>query len=324
MNRSPALLIADKNSLWQAGAISMLDKLLGKVPHKLFFDRHDLSKAAVVAGSGRSGTTWVGQVLGSISHYRLMFEPFHVKETALLRDWRYRQYVRPDDRRSTFIDPASLILSGRVHSAWIDRLNGEIFPRGRLIKDIRIQMLLPWMHENFPSIPIAIITRHPCAVALSRMALGWETTLDTFLEQDELMDDYLSPFVSEMERAEDEFDRCLIMWCAENYVPMKYFGRRNYAPRAHAPGDPAYIARYEDICADPEVEFGKLATFFGWQVREESKPLMKKPSAMTAKHSAILNGGNPVESWRKKITDRQLMSARRLLETFQLNHLYSV
>ncbi|GAB2175817.1 sulfotransferase [Dongia sp. agr-C8] len=302
----------------------MFDKLLGKVPHKLFFDRHDLAKAAIISGSGRSGTTWVGQVLGSISHYRLMFEPFHCRETRVIHDWHWRQYVRPDDQRSTYVDPASLILSGRVHSHWIDRLNGEVFPRGRLIKDIRIQLLLPWMHKTFPEIPIAIVTRHPCAVALSRMALGWQTSLDTFLQQEELVDDYLSPFVAEMERAEDEFDKNLILWCAENYVPMRYFSRRDTASPAPAPGNPVYIARYEDICADPEAGFARLADYFGWRISEESKALMKRPSAMTAKHSAILSGGNPGESWRNKITDRQRASARRLLETFQLTHLYSV
>ncbi len=302
----------------------MLDRTLARIPHKIFFDRHDLSKAAIVAGSGRSGTTWVGQVLGSISHYRLMFEPFHCKETRIVRDWHWRQYVRPDDRRATYVGPASFILSGRVHSDWIDKLNAEVFPRGRLIKDIRIQLLLPWMHETFPEIPIVIVTRHPCAVALSRMALGWETSLTPLLEQGELIHDYLSPFVSEMEHAKDEFDRCLILWCAENYVPIQYFSSRNYGSQMHTPGDPAYLTRYEDICADPETEFGKLADFFGWQVNQESKALMKKPSAMTAKHSAILSGGNLAEAWRKKITDAQLASARRLLEIFQLNHLYSV
>jgi hypothetical protein len=302
----------------------MLRKLLGKVPHKLFFDRHDLAKAAVIAGSGRSGTTWVGQVLGSISHYRLMFEPFHVRETRLIRDWHYRQYVRPDDRRSDYVEPASRILSGRVHSHWIDKLNAEVLPRGRLIKDIRIQLLLPWMHKTFPDVPIVIVTRHPCAVALSRMALGWQTSLDGLLEQEELVDDYLSPFVSEMERTKDEFEKNFILWCAENYVPMTYFSRKNYVPATHAPGDPALITRYEDICANPEAEFNKLATFCGWRMREASKPLMRKPSAMTAAHSAILSGGNLAESWRRKINDQQLKSARRLLETFRLNNLYSV
>jgi hypothetical protein len=302
----------------------MLHKILGKVPHKLFFDRHDLSKAAVIAGSGRSGTTWVGEVLGSISRYRIMFEPFHVQKTPVIKDWRYRQYVRPDDQRSAFVEPASAILSGKVHSPWIDKLNSEVFPRGRLIKDIRIQMLLPWMHKTFPDVPIAIVTRHPCAVAQSRMALGWKTGLDGFLEQEQLVDDYLSPFVSEFTRAEDEFEKQIIFWCAENYVPIRYFARKNYAPARHAPGDPAIITRYEDLCADPEAEFGKLATFFGWPMREESKPLMKKPSAMTAKHSAILSGGNLTESWRRKISDRQIESARRLLDRFKLSHLYSV
>jgi hypothetical protein len=301
----------------------MLRKLLGKVQRKLFYDRHDLTKAAVLAGSGRSGTTWVGQVLGSIARYRIMFEPFHAGETGLVRHWRNRQYVRPDDRNAGFVEPAQRILSGRVRSPWIDKINGELLPRGRLIKDIRIQMLLPWMHTTFPDVPIAIVTRHPCAVALSRMALGWGASLDGLLQQEELVDDYLSPFVAEMKRTDDEFEKQIIFWCAENYVPITYFARKNYVPKRHSRGDPAIVIRYEDICVNPEPEFTKLATFFGWSMRQESLALIHKPSAMTAKHSAILSGGNLTESWRRKVNDDQLKSAYRLLETFRLSHLYS-
>jgi hypothetical protein len=301
----------------------MLRKLFGKVQRKLFIDRHDLSTAAILAGSGRSGTTWVGQVLGSMSRYRIMFEPFYAKETGLVAHWRNRQYLRPGDSNPAFVEPARRILSGQVRSYWIDKINGEVFPRGRLIKDIRIQMLLPWMHATFPEVPIAIVTRHPCAVALSRMTLGWGANVDAFLAQEELVEDYLAPFASEMKRAESDFERQIIFWCAENYVPITYFSRKNSLPKRHTRGDPAIVMRYEDICLKPQAEFGKLATFFGWPMREESMALINKPSAMTAKHSAILSGGNLTESWRRKVNDAQLQSAQRLLETFRLNHLYS-
>lgn len=105
----------------------------------------------------------------------------------------------------------------------VDRFNESFLVRRRLVKEIRANVLLPWLHSVFPDVPIVLILRHPCAVALSRLSLRWGTTLDDFLSQPALMDDYLHPIEADIRGATEPFDRHIFMWCIENYVPLRYF-----------------------------------------------------------------------------------------------------
>jgi hypothetical protein len=163
-------------------------------------------KTVFLAGTGRSGTTWLQEVINYNNAYRIMFEPFHSKRVGLIKEWNYRQYLRSDNLDDKFIKPASAILSGKIRHEWIDRSNRKHVAKKRLIKDIRAQLLLKWMKHNFPEIPIILMIRHPCAVANSKLKLKWDAHLNDFLMQDKLMIDFLNPFKKEIEGAKDLFD----------------------------------------------------------------------------------------------------------------------
>ena len=123
----------------------------------------------------------------------------------MLQGWNIRQYLRYNDHHSKFLKPATAILSGKIRHEWIDKFNRRIFSRRRLIKDIRAQLFLKWIKYNFPEIPILLLLRHPCAVANSRLKLGWGATLNDFLVQEALMDDFLNPFKKEIQSAHNMF-----------------------------------------------------------------------------------------------------------------------
>ena len=44
----------------------------------------------VVLGKGRSGTTWIGQILNSSPRCLMKFEPFNPPKQSLYRDWLCR------------------------------------------------------------------------------------------------------------------------------------------------------------------------------------------------------------------------------------------
>jgi hypothetical protein len=81
------------------------------------------------------------------------------------RGWRIRG----------FTSFARKVFTGEIRNRWIDRQNERIYSRYRLIKEIRINLALKWLHDNFPEVPILFLMRHPCAVVASRMELGWAT-----------------------------------------------------------------------------------------------------------------------------------------------------
>ncbi len=278
----------------------------------IYFDAGDYRRTVFLAGTGRSGTTWIEEVINRRNDFRIMFEPFHSKKVDLLRDWNYMQYLRSDDRRDKFLIPATRILSGRIRNDWVDKENHKFYARKRLIKDIRTPLLLHWIKHNFPEIPIILLLRHPCAVSNSQLQMKWDTYLDDFLRQDELMDDFLSPFKKELENVEDPFDKHIFMWCVENYVPLRQFHEGEIL-----------VTFYENLCKYPQTELEKIMGFVGVPYSSDILDKISKPSALSRKDSAINSKTDLVNSWRKSISDTQIKRAVEILSIFGLQEIYN-
>lgn len=279
---------------------------------RFFFDLNpNIEGSIFLAGVGRSGTTWVGDVINACNDYRIMFEPFYPQKVPLCRSLRYRQYLQPNDSSPTHYAVAHAILSGKLRNGWVDRYNKKFIARSRLIKDIRANLMLKWLSINFPELRIVILMRHPCAVAVSKLKAGWGTHLDEFLQQPQLLGDYLGPFETLLHTAQTDFEKHILLWCVENYVPLRQF---NHAE--------AYIALYENLCLEPDLEYGKLFAFLNLQLAAEHRAAFFRPSAMSSETSAVLRGGSLVDSWRKNVTDAQLETAIKILKAFGLNQIY--
>ena len=289
--------------------------LIGASPSRLFGGLHvDLGKgdhcsSVFVAGSGRSGTTWVSGMINHRNGYRFVFEPFHPGKVRMLRHFRRKQYLRPDDRREEYLGPARSILTGELRSLWADRFNRRLVARRRLIKDIRANLLLGWMRENFPGMPIVLLLRHPCAVVASRLALGWRDVLSETMEQEELVEDFLLPMEAEIRAARGGFERHLFSWCIENYVPLRQFG----------PGE-IHLSFYEDFLARPEYELRRLFASLGETFDGRVYHALKRPSPLSRRDG--YPGDTSVDAWRRSVTDRQLERTVEVLGLFGLDRVY--
>jgi len=290
-----------------------LRQYLQRLRNLFIFDTGDYRQTVLLAGAGRSGTTWVEEVINSDNDYRMMFEPFHSKYVDLLTEWNYVQYLRVNENNEKFLKPATSILTGNIRNDWIDKFNKRIFSQKRLIKDIRAQFILKWIKHNFPEIPIILLLRHPCAVANSRLKLGWNTHLEDILVQDDLMEDFLNPFKEKLENAKDKdlFDRHIYMWCIQNYIPLKQFNEGE-----------VLVIFYEDICINPETEIERIFSFIGEEISSKTIDKVKKPSALSQKDSAVVSGTDLVGSWRKNISNDQIERAFEILSIFGLQKIY--
>ncbi len=279
---------------------------------EFIFDMGNHHHTVFLAGTGRSGTTWVEDIINYNNSYRIMFEPFHSKELASLKEWNYRQYLRPDNQDTKFVGPATKILNGKIRHPWIDQFNRKTFTKKRLIKDIRANLILKWIKARFPRIPIVLLLRHPCAVANSKMKLGWDTHLDDFLIQHELMHDLLGPFESEIRNANDIFDKHIFLWCIENYIPLRQFSKGEIL-----------VTFYENLCVNPTKESETILSF----VKEESSlkvlDSFTKPSALSRNDSAIISGSDLVSSWRDNVSTNQINRAIEILSIFGMHAIYN-
>jgi hypothetical protein len=282
-----------------------ISRLLGRFYVDL--GKGDHRSSVFLAGSGRSGTTWVSEIINHKGEYRYVFEPFNPGEVSTFGHFRSKQYLRPDDRREEFLEPARLVLTGELRDPWTDRFHRRFVTRRRLIKDIRANLLLGWMRANFPGMPIVLLLRHPCAVVASRLALGWKDNLPETMEQEDLVEDFLSPMEAEIRAAGDDFERHLFLWCIDNYVPLKQFG----------PGE-IHLTFYENLLVNPEAELRSLFAFLGEDPDDRVYGKLGRPSPLSRKDAT----GNPLDGWRSLTSPRRLQRTVEILNLFGLDRLY--
>jgi hypothetical protein len=289
-------------------AASSIDNVLRRVQLDL---NPDPAAAVIVAGTGRSGTAWVANIINYANEYRYVFEPFNPYKTPEIKHFRYRQYMRPSDSDPAYVLPARLVLSGAVRNSWVDQFNRRVVSRRRVIPEIRANLMLKWMRERFPDTPIVWLMRHPCADANSRMQLGWQTHLDEILNQPLLLDDHVGEFRDRIEHASTEFEKHIFLWCVENFVPL-----RQLAP------DDVHVAYYESFCERPKFEFDRLFKYLNRSYNRDVFSQLYRPTVLSREESAIVTGSNLIDAWRSWVTPEQTERAIEILALFGLDRIY--
>ena len=268
----------------------------------------------MVAGTARSGTTWLGDLIAAQIPCRVMFEPFHPELVKEYRGFHYFQYMRPDGKNSELHAFAQKIFTGQIRDRWIDRQNESLFPKYRLIKEIRASLMLKWLRVNFPEVPVLLLLRHPCAVVQSRMQLGWATDRDIepFLLQPELVADHLSDHLDMIRRANTQEEKHAIIWCVSNLVPLKQL----------LPDD-VKIVYYENLLVQPEVELPAIFDYLGHGYDTSLLERMDRPSQTTIVTSAVVSGANKIAQWKEALTPAQIERILNIVRAFGLDHLYN-
>lgn len=273
----------------------------------------DVNRSILVAGTARSGTTWLGDMIAAQIPCRILFEPFNPDLVPEYRGFNYFQYMRPGQENTAFFNFARRIFTGEIRNRWIDRQNEQIFPKYRLIKEIRANLSLKWLHEKFPQVPIIFIIRHPCAVALSRMSLGWATDRDIshFLAQPDLVEDYLGDYLDLIGSANTPEEKHAIIWCISNFVPLKQAN----------PGE-LRIVYYENLCTQPEVELANIFEFIHHRYKPMNLRKFTVPSLTAKTTSAVVSGSDRVTQWKRKLNPTQINNILRVVNLFDLDYLY--
>lgn len=281
-----------------------------------YFDlNRDYHKTVFLAGDGRSGTTWISDIINYDNSYRYIFEPFHAHFVPLSAAFKNFQYLRPDDQDQRFLEPARKILTGSYWHPRIDRFNKRRWSSRRLVKDIFANLFLKWLSVQFPGMPLILAIRHPCAVAASKMELKewiWSVNPRDFLEQTPLVADHLEPFRDLILATTDPFEQQILHWCITHYVPLEQFQRGQ-----------VHVVFYEHLCTRREQEIQRLFKYLNEPWDENVILASKKPSATSRTDSAVVRTDSLIEGWRRKVSPAQLRRAVDILRCFNLERTYS-
>ena len=284
-------------------------------------DRGRLDDLIIVAGMGRSGTTWAGNIINYDNSYRVLFEPFFPAKASEAKGFEYIQYLNPHYRNEVLANQARAILTGDVRNDWVDRGNDRLLYRRRIVKDIRCNLMLGWLKRLANNPPVVFVIRHPLQVLHSWLELGWgkeaigsRSDFDIITSQKELSNDFpiIKDVMGLIDR-QDLFETLLFEWCVYHLVPFRHLSKND-----------AYPLFYEKLLTNPTNEVGSLFRY------------LNKPIDADASHKSILasSGTNFLDrdygrdqarllnSWKDDFSASQIRRADYILSAFGLNGIY--
>ena len=275
----------------------------------------DPSASVLLAGKGRSGTTWMASLINRNNDYRVIFEPFNPDRVKTFQHFGRRKYIREDCQDPRYLLPVERVLTGRFRSAWSDAKNTRLLlARKRLIKTVRANLFLGWLKARYPTVPIVLAIRHPCAVVTSAMRRGWSPVLPYMLDQEDLVHDFLAPHLDVILGARDDFEQHVVAWCIEHYVILRQFQQGQI-----------HLLFWENLYDQPERELEQLFSFLGRPCEEHSEISPRQPSTTTSRETrvALASGRDLLELWRAEVSKEQLKRCVTILSAFGLDQVYS-
>jgi len=283
-----------------------------------FHYNHSLKKYNKILwliGDGRSGTTWVSNLINHDQYFREMFEPFHPEFIEEMSCLQSHLYLRPNDINENFQSVANEVFKGKLWNKRIDQDNSVGIYKGLLIKDIFGNLFSNWVYQNYPDIQMTLLVRNPFAVVPSkydRKDWGWATDPFILFNQDQLREDYLLEFedlMCEVKSEDNYILKQILIWSIIHYVPFKQFKSNQL-----------HVMFYENIFQNTQEEMRNLSKFINKPFTYLSDDFIKKPSKVAGEN--IIKGNSPINSWMNKIPASTIDKGMHILEQFGLENLY--
>lgn len=291
---------------------------------------HPRNRPILVTGTPRSGSTWVGYMIGRHPDVTNVFEPFNPEyphpgspvtgffsyvtpETAP----RFVAYLKPIvEFRPPPREPArarTLVRRlARLARGW-RRVRGT----RTLLKDPIAFFSAEWLADTFRA-DVVVLIRHPAAFVSSITRLGWRFDFDTLLGQPELVARYLGglePEVRTAHRAQaagrlDLLDEAVLYWRIFHTVIRRY--------QVERPG--WHFARHEDLSRDPLGAYGRLFRDVRLEMRNGVRRTLEAftgpgnpadPGGPGAAHVLKRDSRANIWNWRDRLTPAEIDRVRR-------------
>lgn len=273
----------------------------------------------IVAGFGRSGTTWIQDALAQANSLRAVFEPLHPAVFELAA--RYAHTYRDDaDAEDELYDFLYRFAHEDFHSLWADyrvrrdliaprladlastselrrkynrnrnalanyiRYRGQRRNPCRILKLIHANMMLPWLQAKLGA-KIVFVIRHPIPVILSQMrnpAIWHAKNRISQYRKDNALKRQLTKTASALLFTElEDVEALALSWCIENSIALEHCRQYNIT-----------TIFYERLIDDGEP---------GWQRIIDSLQLPCVPDKATIARPSQ-------QTWGKKATDEHVVA----------------
>jgi hypothetical protein len=304
----------------------------------------------LIAGSGRSGTTWVQDALANANALRPVFEPLHPAVSEIGARYAYRA-LAPDDEHPDLQRFFSEVCAGASHAMWT-RYRGRpdlLFPamtdfaRGDsakrvyrrwkkflseapalaaasrrpipLVKCIRANLMLGWLARRMNCRTVFVV-RHPGAVIESHCRLGsiWDPgpVLRRFRSDAQLHEMTADRYRSLLARRLSYIEGLAVCWLIENQSNLE-----------HTANDAVTIVHYEDLRASPEVEWARIGRSLDLPGVPDADVRARPSQQSSTDRNASFRGSPEVPQWMLNLSQEQAELIQAVLDETRFD-LYSM
>ena len=161
---------------------------------------------------------------------------------------------------------------------------------------------------------ILVVIRHPAAFCSSLKLKGWSFDFNSFLDQPNLMDCYLSEFANDInmyaKKPPGVVEQAALLWNIFHAVVLQYRSEH---------GDWLFC-RHEDLSKDPVTEFRSVFEFLGLDFDEsiELKILestgAKNPQEQVAGKNLRRDSRKNIFNWKSRLSTDEIAYIRRKTE----------
>jgi hypothetical protein len=292
-----------------------------------------------IAGSGRSGTTWVLDALATANDLRPVFEPLNPYVSRMGNAYAHRTLMPGEShpeleeflesvfagqearlwtqfrrQRQWLVPSAGQLASVADWSRWGRRWSkflrecprlAAMTARGQpLVKCIWANLMLGWLNRRF-SCRIVLIIRHPGAVIESELRAGWDAdnVLERFRNDNQLSVATGDRYRALLHRQLTTVEALTVRWLVENQTVME-----------GAPQNGVTVVHYEHLAARSSSAWEAACSALDLKNLPGATILAKpsqqsSPQGSAARSDAI---GKPI--WQRALTSEQSDQIQGILE----------
>lgn len=312
------------------------------------------SNPLIIAGSGRSGTTWVLDVLAETNNLRPVFEPLNplgVRETRFFCNRYVREKAYEPELKcfmekvftgklnylwpKTRIVPAEMPSSISQMTSWDYNytllshytkilIRYSNYARKKsfrpITKFIRANLMLDWLVANFNP-RIIFLVRHPGAVVASQIAASKGKIGAVWDFNGSTKQSILSQYKQDEQLRKDYLDKYYEIF-SEKLSPVAghtlLWCIENILPIYNQQKKKRYVFFYEDIVKDPEKEFGRMAKVLSLE-RKPDSAIIAQPSQQASREMRNRSfDEKQLTRWMKSFNQEQLGEIDKILKFFKV------
>lgn len=271
-------------------------------------------KPILVIGNPRSGTSWIGSMLGCAPEALYYQEPCNPKANGTNDMTIVDRYVRKDMRDlqlSGLLDDAFSGLPS-LRMFWAEKRLRRLWPGYRIVvKEVVTVISIDWIYNLYKPL-LLIVIRHPCDVILSDLDQGSHSgeTLEILLKQEMLVDDHISPYLPIINKANSIFEKMSVIWAIRHRILANFLAEHS----------DANIIYYEDLCTNPLVRFQTLFNSLSlkWNKNVEQYIVDHTTKHVPGTYTVSRVTAEQPFKWKKHLTGSQVQTVRSFIRPFEL------